>query len=145
GMQVLQVREEDTYMTLSAKRSAINQSDADILVSIHANASGRHGGFLDVNGTSTYYHNPFWAEFAEIVYERLLDLELEEFGVVGSFNYRVIRMSSRPAILVEQAFLSHAEDEELLASEDFRQQLAAKIFQGIADFIKYMVADDMTP
>ena len=145
GMQVLQVREEDTYMTLSAKRSAINQSDADILVSIHANASGRRRGFLGVNGTSTYYHNPFWAEFAEIVYERLLDLELEEFGVVGSFNYRVIRMSSRPAILVEQAFLSHAEDEELLASEDFRQKLAANIFQGIADFIKYMVADDMTP
>jgi N-acetylmuramoyl-L-alanine amidase len=142
GMQVLQVRDKDSYLSLSEKRSTINQSDADILVSIHANASGSRAGFLGVNGTSTYYNNPFWAEFAQFVYERLLDLELEEFGVVGSFNYRIIRMSSRPAILVEQAFMTQAVDEELLASENFRDQLAAKIFQGITDFIKYMDSDE---
>jgi N-acetylmuramoyl-L-alanine amidase len=142
GMQVLQVRDEDIQMSLVEKRSIINQSDAHILVSIHANASGRRGEFLGVQGTSTYYHNPFWADFAEIVYERLLELGLEEFGVVGSFNYRIIRMSARPAILVELAFMSHAEDEELLASEDFRQNLAEKIFLGIADFIKINISEE---
>lgn len=139
GMEVLQVREEDADMALARKRDTVETSDADLLVSIHANASGSGGGYLGVGGTSTYYHNPFWADFAEIVYHPLLDLELEEFGVVGSFNYIVTRMSSRPAILVEQAFMSHAEDEEKLASQEFRLQMAQKIFQGIVEYVAYML------
>ena len=87
-----------------------------------------------MDGASTYYHDPFWAEFAHCVYDRLLELELDEFGVVGSFNYRNIRITSRPAILVEQAFLSHAEDEERLADPKFRGRIAEQIFAGIADY-----------
>ena len=48
-----------------------------------------------------YYHNPFWEPFAQRVYDRMLELGYEEFGVVGSFKYRNIRLSSRPAVLVE--------------------------------------------
>jgi len=47
-------------------------------------------------------------------------------------------MSSRPAILVEQAFMSHAEDEEKLADPAFRCQLAEKILQGIIDYVSFM-------
>ena len=139
-MEVLQVREADSYMDLSSKRTLVENSNAHLLVSIHANASGGQDGYLGVSGVSTYYNNPFWAEFAEIVNKKLLELDLKEFGTVGSFNYRVIRMSSRPAILVEQAFLSNAEDEEKLASEIFQEEMAQKIFEGIAEFIQYMVS-----
>lgn len=139
GIEVFQVRDRDRDMSLDIKRDTVEASDAHLLVSIHANASGSRGGFLGVDGTSTYYHNPFWAKFAEIVYKHLLELELNEFGIVGSFNYRVTRMSSRPAILVEQAFLSHAEDEEKLATEEFRQKIAQKIFDGVVEYVKYML------
>ena len=108
------------------------------MVSIHANAGGLWGGYLRVGGTSTYYHNPFWAPYAEYVYKRLLQLDLEEFGVVGSFNYKVTRITAMPAILVEQAFLTHAGDEEKLASESFRTEMAYKIFDGIRDYIQFM-------
>ncbi|MBK6948822.1 MAG: N-acetylmuramoyl-L-alanine amidase [Haliscomenobacter sp.] len=114
GMEVLQVRPTDTYMTLEQKRTMVERSDADLHVSIHANSGG--GGYLRVGGVSTYYHNPHSEDFARTMYGELLKLGLAEFGVVGSFNYHVTRMSSRPAILVEMAFLSHAEDEEKLAS-----------------------------
>ena len=60
------------------------------------------------------------------------------FGVIGSFNYTVIRVSQMPSILVEQAFMTHAEDEEKLADPQFRQQMAQKIYEGIVDYLKYM-------
>jgi len=138
GMTVLQVRDSDADMSLADKKTRIEASDADLLVCIHANSGGTANGYLGANGTSTYYNNPFWGDFARLAYRRLLELPLQEFGCVGSFNYRIIRMSSRPAILVELAFLSHAGDEEKLFDPEFRQQLAGKILAGLLDFTALM-------
>jgi len=138
GAEVLQVRDTDRSMSITTKRDTVRYSDADLLVSLHANAGGSRGGYLRVGGTSTYYHNPFWAEFAEIMYARLLELDLDEFGIVGSFNYRVTRQTALPSILVEMAFMSHAGDEEKLASEEFRHSMAEKILLGIIDYVSYM-------
>ena len=142
GMEVLQVRDRDVDMSLAAKRDTVEQSDAHLFVSIHANAGGLQGGYLRVGGASTYYHNPFWSPFAEIMYRKILELPLDEFGIVGSFNYSPIRLTSRPAILVEQAFMSHAEDEEKLACPEFRGRMAQKIFAGIVDYLGYMMEWD---
>jgi N-acetylmuramoyl-L-alanine amidase len=134
GAEVVQVRDTDRDMSLIEKRNIAIESGADMLISIHANAGGR--GYLSVAGTSTYWHNPFWAPLAQTIYDRLLETGLPEFGVVGSFNYTVTRASQLPAVLVEQAFMSHAEDEEKLADPDFRQLMAEKIYEGIVDYLK---------
>jgi len=134
GAEVIQVRDSDKDMSLIEKRDIAKLSGADMLISIHANAGGR--GYLSVAGTSTYWHNPFWAPLAEDIYDRVLELDLKEFGVIGSFNYTVTRVSQMPSILVEQAFMSHAEDEEKLADPQFRQQMAEKIYEGIMDYLK---------
>jgi N-acetylmuramoyl-L-alanine amidase len=134
GAEVVQVRDSDRDMTLIEKRDIAIKAGADMLISIHANAGGR--GYLSVAGTSTYWHNPFWAPLAQTIYDRLLETGLGEFGVVGSFNYTVTRASQMPAVLVEQAFMTHAEDEEKLADPEFRQQMAVKIYEGIVDYLK---------
>ncbi|MCX6334230.1 MAG: N-acetylmuramoyl-L-alanine amidase, partial [Bacteroidia bacterium] len=136
GAEIVQARDSDKDMGLIEKRNIVESSDADLFVSIHANAGG--GGYLRVGGTSTYYHNSFWAPLAEKIYGRLLELGLKEFGVVGSFNYTPIRLSQMPSILVEQAFMSNAEDEEKLADPQFREQIAQKIYEGIIDYLMYM-------
>jgi N-acetylmuramoyl-L-alanine amidase len=136
GAEVIQARDSDRDMTLIEKRDIAISSGADMLISIHANAGGR--GYLSAGGTSTYWHNPFWAPLAERIYERLLETGLPEFGVVGSFNYTVTRTSQIPAILVEQAFMTNAEDEEKLADPIFRQLMAEKIYEGITDYLREM-------
>jgi len=138
GAEILQVRDRDKGIWLTVKRDTARYSDSHMLISIHANASGsaERRGYLGANGASTYYNNPFWADLAEKIQNRLLELPIEEFGVVGSFNYLVIRVPEMPAILVEQAFMDHADDEEKLADEHFRSEMAQKIFEGIVDFIK---------
>lgn len=136
GAEVVQVRDSDKDMLLLDKRKIAVTSGADILISIHANAGGR--GYLSTGGTSTYWHNPFWAPLAQKIYDRLLETGLAEFGVVGSFNYTVTRVWQMPAILVEQAFMTNAEDEEKLADPLFRQLEAEKICEGIIDYLNYM-------
>lgn len=140
GVEVVQIRSRDEYMLLSEKRGRVEASKAHVHVSIHAN-SGGGGNYLGVSGVSTYYHNPFWAGFAEEMYTHLRELPLKDYGVVGSFNYTVTRIASRPSILVEQAFLSQAEDEEKLASPAFRRQMAEKIFQGIVGYVEQMLEE----
>jgi N-acetylmuramoyl-L-alanine amidase len=141
GVEILQVRDRDKYISLTTKRDTVLNSNADLLISIHANAGASGRWYLDKGGTSTYYNNPFWGKFAEIIYGKLLESGLDEFGFVGSFNYIVIRVHSRPTILVEQAFLDNAIDEEKLASEEFRQNMAQKIYEGIVEFVNYMRAN----
>jgi len=50
----------------------------------------------------------------------------------------VTRTSQLPAILVEQAFMTNAEDEEKLADPAFRQLMAEKICEGITDYLRQM-------
>ena len=71
GAEVIQVRDSDKDMLLIEKRDIAISSGADMLISIHANAGGR--GYLSTGGTSTYWHNPFWAPLAESIYDRLLE------------------------------------------------------------------------
>lgn len=133
GYNVAEIRPGDSSPTLRERWLLTDSLQADIFVSIHANAAG--GNYLRVAGTSTYYNNPFWQDFAEITYDKLLELPLDEFGRVGSFNYMMCRMSQRPSILVEQAFMSHAEDENKLADPEFRYEIAAKIAESINAYI----------
>jgi N-acetylmuramoyl-L-alanine amidase len=122
-----------------ARRDSVRASGAHVFISVHANAAG--GGFLRARGTSAFYHDPFWAPLATSVYGHMLDLGLAEFGTVGSFNYRPTRMSSVPAVLVEQAFMTHAEDEEFLASSAGRQAIAEKILAGLLDWLAEQPVD----
>ena len=133
GYNVVEIRPEDSSPTLRERWLLTDSLDADVFVSIHANAAG--GGYLRVAGTSTYYHNPFWRDYAELGYDKLRELDLEEFGTVGSFNYMMCRMSARPSMLVEQAFMSHAEDENKLADPAFRTDIARKVAETVNEYI----------
>lgn len=138
GAEVLQVRDSDKDMTLGEKRDMTTYSDANIHFSIHANSSDPETEFLGASGTCTFYHNPFWAKFAENIFDKLVELNLKPFGSVGSFNYKVTRMPEMPSILVEQAFMSNAEEEEKLADDNFRASMAQKIYDGLINYLKYM-------
>jgi len=139
GMEVYQLRSADEGVAYMARRDAAVAWGAHLLVSIHANAGAGRQWYLGLSGASTYCCDPFWAPLARFVCDALLELGLEELGVVGSFNYRITRTTAMPAVLVEQAFMSHAEDEERLADPAFRQRLAEQILAGITDYLEYML------
>jgi N-acetylmuramoyl-L-alanine amidase len=134
GAQVVQVRRGDESPSLDERVARANATNADLYVSLHANAAGTRRGHLRVSGTSTYYHDVHCHLAAQLVYEQLLALGWDEFGVVGNFSYLPLRNTRVPAILVEQAFMSHPGDEARLLDPDYQQRQAIAIANGLEAF-----------
>jgi N-acetylmuramoyl-L-alanine amidase len=71
---------------------------------------------------------------------------LDDFGLVGNFNYTPLRLvTAMPAILVEQAFLSHPGDEAKLLDPAFRAVMARAVRQGIEDFLRQRQSQRQEP
>ena len=137
GAAVVDCRREDETISLGDRVRRAIEGEADIFISIHANAAGSSGGYLRVAGTSTYYKHVPWKPLTEKIYERLIEIEgLEPWGVIGSFNYTPVRMTEMPSMLVEQAFMSHPGDEELLVDPARQRQMAEAIFKGLEDYLQ---------
>jgi N-acetylmuramoyl-L-alanine amidase len=138
GALVLMVREGDDNPSLRERARRVLDSDAQLFVSVHANATDTSGGFLRVAGTSTFYKHATARDAAAAVQHRLLEQTgLDDFGLVGNFNYTPIRLvTSMPAILVEQAFLSHPGDEARLLEPAFRATTARAVRLGLEDFLR---------
>ena len=74
--------------------------------------------------------------FAECVQRQLNDMKeasRECFVLAG--DYYVLNVSPCPAVLVECGFLSNAEDEKLLLTEEYRSALAYAIFKGAVAYL----------
>jgi N-acetylmuramoyl-L-alanine amidase len=134
GHQVVVTRESDTDVAtpgstageeLQARVNIANQADADIFISIHANAAANSAA----HGTETWYYQS-GEELAESVQIELAKLGLTNRGVKQA-NFYVLKYTYMPSILVELAFLSNLEEEQLLTSESFRTQAAQAIYNGI--------------
>ena len=138
GATVTVVRVADDNPDLRQRARRVLESQAMLFVSIHANSADTGNGFLRVSGTSMYYKHAISRDLAAAVQRRLLDQTgLPDFGLVGNFNYTPIRLLSwMPAVLVEQAFVSHPGDEAQLLDPAFRARLAKAVRAGIEDFLR---------
>lgn len=95
------------------------------------NSSGRK----EVRGTSTYYKNVAFKPLATSILNQLLEInDLQEFGLVGSFNFQPVQPTEYPSCLVEVAFLSNPDDEKMVMNMDFRNKVAKQIKLGIQDW-----------
>jgi len=104
----------------------------DLLVSIHLNSSGDP---IRAAGTSTHYRYVSNKKLSTFINQRMQELGLRQYGVVGSFNFMLNSPTEYPNVLVETLFLSNPAEEALMLDESFQQQMADKILAGIKDFL----------
>jgi N-acetylmuramoyl-L-alanine amidase len=137
GAQVVQVREGDDNPSQRERAARALASQAHLFVSVHANSADTTGGVLRVQGTSMFYKHSHSRDLAAAIQRQLLaQTGLADFGLVGNFNYTPMRLCTwMPAVLVEQAFLSHPGDEAQLLNPAFRQVLAQAVCLGVQDFL----------
>jgi N-acetylmuramoyl-L-alanine amidase len=138
GAQVVLVREGDDNPPQRERARRATESQAHLFVSVHANATDTGNGYLRTSGTSTYYKHATGAALAAAVQRRMLEQTgLDDFGLVGNFNYAPLRrVTWMPAVLVEQAFVSHPGDEAKLLDASFRAQTAQAVRLGLEDFVR---------
>ncbi|MCB0751994.1 MAG: N-acetylmuramoyl-L-alanine amidase, partial [Ignavibacteriae bacterium] len=135
GAKVTTTRSEDVYSKNSERLQNINSSNADILISIHANSIGYTSDPVKVSGTSTYYKHIAYRPLSVAIYQRMLELGLEQFGNVGNFNFALNSPTEILNVLVETAFMSNPNDEMKLMNAEFKDKICRQIIQGVQDFL----------
>jgi N-acetylmuramoyl-L-alanine amidase len=131
-------RETDVFPELSERVAFAKNRDADIFVSIHANASNG-----SASGTETYYYaaatNPHVQDskaLATYIQKRLITAwNLNNRGVKDA-DYYVLKQNSMPAVLAELGFIDNKSDNNKLKSAAYRQLAADAIYLGILDYYK---------
>lgn len=129
---VYMTRTTDTSLGMIDRTLMLRENDPDLLISIHLNSSSNQS----VKGTSTYYRYIGFRPLSQFILDRMLDLELNNFGNIGAFNFSLSGPTEYPNCLVEVAFLSNAEDEQKILSSRFRRNVARQIRKGINDWLK---------
>jgi len=132
GAEVYMTRSEDVDRSMNQRMDSAQRQNPDLLISIHLNSSSKK----TIRGTSTYYRYIGFRNLSQAVLKRMLQLPLENFGNIGSFNFTLNGPTAFPNCLVEVAFLSNAEDEQLIRDPVFHQQVARKITAGIKDWLR---------
>lgn len=129
GVDVVMTRNRDIELGLDPRVQIAERADADLFVSIHANAINLSRP--DVNGLETYYYSSAGARFARTVH----DVVLRAMGMsdrrVRQARFYVLRRTSMPAILVEVGFVTGAEDIHNLRDPEWRSDMADAIARGI--------------
>ena len=141
GIEVVMTREANDVDLSSINRAEMaNNAGADLYVRVHCGNSGDTGK----SGTATLY--PASTEWTESIFEdsKTAALFIQEelvkscstndLGVFGIHDKSGFNWSGVPVIEAEIAFLSNTEDDELLATDEFRWEAAWGLRNGI---IKY--------
>lgn len=129
-------RETDTFITLENRVAFAKRANANVFVSIHANA---YNG--TANGTETYYYgyNSSSADsqlLASKIQGRLITAwKLNDRGSKHG-NFHVLRENMMPAVLVELGFIDNKTDNAKLASDAWRREAAKAVYWGILDYYK---------
>jgi N-acetylmuramoyl-L-alanine amidase len=108
GATVFMTRKQDETLSMPERISMLENENPDFLISIHLNSSAKDS----IKGVSTYYRYPGFRPLSKYILDRMLELDLDEFGLVGSFNFA---LSGSPA---------------------FHKDVARKITEGIKDWLR---------
>ena len=145
GALVFMTRTDDSFVSLPDRSEIANKNAVDFFISLH------HNWFSDpeTNYTSTWYHQDAdesraSLDLARYVQQSVADaLHMPQFTPTGLYSDRlvipsgfgVLRLTKRPAILVEASFYSSPEEEQRLKKESYNKREAYGYFIGIARYV----------
>jgi len=135
GVKVTLTRKNEVDLDLPPRVSFANKTDADIFVSIHANAS--RGKRRDINGLETFYFRGWRGRLlAKRIQKEILRVSpgSPDRGVKQGRFY-VIKNTKMPAVLVEIGFLTGRLDARRLEKAAHRKRVAYAIAKGILEYL----------
>ena len=135
GVKVRLTRTNEVELDLPPRVAFANRRDADIFVSIHANAS--RGKRKDINGLETFYYRGWRGRLlARRIQKEILKVSpgSPDRGVKQGRFY-VIKNTRMPAVLVEIGFLTGRLDARRLEKSIHRKRIAYAIAKGILEYL----------
>lgn len=143
-ISVVQSRTTDTFLSLTERTNKANKANANIFVSIHANAFGNN----QAQGVETfsYPNSRNGARLSKYIQDNILAAKLyTKNRGTKTANFAVLRQTKMPAALVEMGFITNSQDADLLKNKqnEFAQAIAKGILQYLG--IKYIAEKKPTP
>ena len=127
GLRVVMTRRTDATLELSERAQIANRYRSAIFVSVHFNANWNRG----ISGIQTFYRSSRGQIIARTV-QRAMDRDLPGINRgIAYANYKVLRETAMPAILVEAGFISNRTEAARCGSANHRQKIAQAIASGI--------------
>ena len=119
---------------LHNRRKLIEESQAEIFVSIHLNSFTRPGYF----GAQTFYsetheENQALAYILQEELKNVLDKENKRQPAIREDVY-IIKDMEIPSVLIEAGFLSNQDEARLLDTSDYQEKIAWSIYVGIMKY-----------
>lgn len=137
GIEVLLTVNDDSDPSLAQRCETANNSDADIFVSIHANAYGNGRDWTSPSGWEIYHYPG--SVLSNQLAAAISDSNFPEIGIhnrgIKTANLYVIKNTYMPAVLIEHGFFTNIEEIELLKSDEWREKAARYNVEGIVNFL----------
>ncbi|MBE9223040.1 N-acetylmuramoyl-L-alanine amidase, partial [Cyanobacterium stanieri LEGE 03274] len=133
GIQARLTRNNDTFISLEGRTTMANGLNADLFVSIHANAISMSRP--DVNGLETYYFQS-GRNLANVIHRNILQRLNIRDRRVRQARFYVLRNARMPSVLVETGFVTGREDAARLRDPNFQRQMAQGIAAGIVEYVR---------
>ena len=129
-IRVLLTREEDSFVALYDRAEYSNQRNADLFLSIHANALEQNH---DYEGILTFYHknDRRGRKLAELVQAEVSAQTGGTDRGIRDADYVVLRESDAPSCLLEMGFMTTQSELDRLLDPEYQDSIAAGIVQGI--------------
>lgn len=136
GANVIMTRDNDDFVSLEERVKIARENEAHLFLSIHLNSIPDIKMDVHKNkGTSVYYYNPNSKVFAQKICKSVVDGLSTRNDGVKTASFAVIRPTEYIGILVEVAYMTNPIDSVLYRKEDFPQNTAKAITDGILEYI----------
>ena len=131
GVRTVMTRNSDRFIPLDTRALIGNRQGRCLFVSVHVNQAGRTGA----SGVETFYFNAAGQRLASLVQHQILS-HTNNGGNRGIkfARFRVLRSSTKPAILVETGFASNPRDNQRLRDPAYREAMAQSIGLGLLQY-----------
>lgn len=148
GVETVLTRKNKNALSNSAKgfkkedfairREIIDRANPDVVVSIHMNF---YKAQTSRRGAQVFYDpkNPYSRPLAEGIMQNLNEEINKKYGkreyAALSGDFYIINSVSAPSVIVECGFLSNAEDEKLLLSDEYKKEISYSLFSAIMRYL----------
>lgn len=142
GSFVIATRSEDKALSdkknqdLKERKNLANNSEADIMVSIHQNSFPK----AKAKGAQVFYYNAskegkYLAQCIQDKIKEVADPSNNRL-IKPNTDYYVLRTTKIPSVIVECGFLSNLEEEQKLNTEEYQEKIAWSIYLGIVEYFE---------
>lgn len=134
GANVIMTRTEDVFVNLYDRPENIDDYNADLFISVHANAHAHNAPATEIHGIMILYNFAHNERLADI----MLDTMVEETGLPRFRTWRrniaVIRHPHVPSVLVEAGYMMHPDDNWYILHPRGQKEIARSMMLGIKRF-----------